>query len=69
MALKMTPEQFRERVIVGVKARIGNEPWFSGVCMDNVDDIFPDLTEAIEVALMDTMYWDAPNHGLEEVVE
>jgi hypothetical protein len=65
MALKMTPEQFRERVIAGVTTRLGKYDWFVGVCMENVDDCFPDLTEAIEVALMDTMYWDAPNHGMD----
>ena len=63
---KMTLEEFRQKVIVAVGTRLNKHDWFNGVCMDNVDAAFPDLEEAVESAVLDTVYFDAPNHGMSD---
>lgn len=61
---KMTHEQFREKILIAVKAKLEHEPWFRGVCLDDIDECFPDLEEGIDMAYCNTLYWDAPNHGM-----
>lgn len=40
------------------------EPWFTGVCIDSIDDYNDEsFDEAVEQAVLDTVYHDAPNSG------
>ncbi|VVB50628.1 Uncharacterised protein [uncultured archaeon] len=48
-----------DKLVEGVKKRIGNEPWFKGVCMDGLTDDMT-LAEAIDHATSETIYWDSP---------
>ena len=50
---------FSDKLVKGVKARIGNEPWFRGVCFDGLDDAMT-LEQAIDHATTETIYWDSP---------
>lgn len=61
----MTRDDFRAEVIRRVKSDIGHEAWFRGVCVDNVDDCYPDLEEAALTAYCDTVYHDHPTQGFE----
>lgn len=58
-------DRFRHEVVVAAGARLRKYDWFQGVCMDSIDDYYPnDFKEAVEQAVLDTMYYDAPNHGM-----
>jgi len=56
----MDLEQFRLEVASAVKERIGHEKWFRGVCMDGVNQEYPNFEAAVDLATMQTEYWDAP---------
>lgn len=61
-----TWEEFRQAVINRVKEMLHDNKWFGGVCLDGIEEFFPnDLEEAITHAYCETLYWDAPNHGFE----
>ena len=59
----MTAEEgvYVQNVVKAVKAMIGHEPWFRGVCTDTIYDSFlhgRSIKAATEIAHDDTLYWD-----------
>jgi hypothetical protein len=58
--MEPTLERFRLEVASAVKEEIGNKKWFRGVCMDGVNETYPNFKEAVELAIMQTSYWDEP---------
>ncbi len=63
----MTDKQ--KLVFDAVKNKIENEDWYGGVCIDNMPpdrDIDNDFESCVCDVLTETMYWDAPNHGLDK---
>lgn len=64
----MTYDEFVQKVVEAVKQEVGNEAWFQGVCLNDIDEYYEigDLGGAITHALYETLYHDAPNHGFED---
>ena len=58
--------EFKARVTAAVRAKLGDAPWFRGVCLDGIDEYADDFDEAVANACGTTMYWDAPNYGFDE---
>jgi len=59
----MTFAEYRAAVVESVVALYGKEPWFSGVCCDNVKMMYETnapLYKAMEQAQCDTLCWDGP---------
>lgn len=55
------------KVLEAAKQKIGTEVWFRGICMDNFpseQDCIKDFDGEVGGVVCETMYWDAPNHGL-----
>lgn len=63
----MGREEFERIVVNAVTAKIGNNRWFRGVCLDGIDEYFKrqDLQGAIDNARDQTVYFDAPYSGLD----
>jgi len=60
---------FRSEVSKAVKEQLGHHNWFTGVCLDDINQFFPnDVDEAIEYAVCETLFRDAPNHGFDLVM-
>lgn len=58
--IKEANDMFRDKVVEKVKEMIGNESWFRGVCMDDIESfiINGDLKGAVNHAYNQTLYWD-----------
>jgi len=59
--------EMQEKVIAAAREKLRHEPWFRGIsCADMPDDseIEKDFDGAVAGVVMETCYWDAPNHGL-----
>ena len=57
----------QEKVIAAAREQLWNEPWFRGVYCDDMptdEDIEEDFAGAVCAVVMETCYWDEPNHGL-----
>lgn len=61
--MKISQEEYSNKVVAGVKERIKNKSWYCGVCTDLIGYCYRDgvsIERAIEVIERDTMIWDAP---------
>lgn len=60
--------KLQKKVLQAVEARLKDEPWFLGISLDQMpkydDEIAADFNGTVDTIICDTMYWDAPNHGL-----
>jgi len=59
---------FRQHIISEVTEELANEPWFDGVCCDKISLFREDwekIDQAIEEVKADTIFWGAPNCGLQ----
>ena len=59
----MTLAEYKNAVCQGVVLRLKGCKWFKGVCMDTVKESYEagkPLSDAIDVAEMDTVNWDRP---------
>jgi hypothetical protein len=65
LMLNLSREEYREKVLAAAKAKLKDYPWFSGVCMDDVDECYPDFEEGVNAAYCNTLVWDAPNMGFD----
>lgn len=59
----MTLEEYRAAVLAGAKKELEKASWFSGVCMDDVNEFYPDVNEGVIHAIINTHYWDDPSFG------
>lgn len=64
--MELTFEQYKQEVVDLVTKEIGDKKWFRGVCVDGLQEMFPNIQEGVDLALMQTSYWDAgddPDYG------
>jgi hypothetical protein len=55
----ITQEEFRNRVAQLAREQLQHYSWFNGVCMDGIMDRYPNLIEAVDHAVFETVYYDA----------
>jgi hypothetical protein len=59
----------QEEIAQLAKLELQDRPWYTGVCMDQLLKMSDkDIQEmgtkrAVDVVVLDTMYWDAPDEG------
>ena len=59
MTRALNRADFRAVIVREVAKRLWRKRWFQGVCLDGVDDHYPDdLAGAIQRATIETWYWD-----------
>lgn len=62
--------ELQEEVVQLAKLDIQDRPWYTGVCLDQLVKMTDEdiqkmgVQRAVEIVILDTMYWDAPNEGL-----
>ena len=59
----MTLEEYRAAVLAEAKRQLQSAKWFKAVCMDDVNDYYPDVDAGAVHAIMQTHYWDDPHMG------
>ena len=66
---QMTYDEFRDTVVIIVKRRLKKYDWFRGVCLDEIKyhngAIISTLDIACEQAFINSIYYDAPNSGMD----
>lgn len=60
-------ETYKQSVVARVSHDLETTSWFRGVCTDSIRESYEaglSIEQAADIAVGDTMYWDAPNMGL-----
>jgi hypothetical protein len=55
------------KVLAAANQQIKQEAWFRGICAGHVpteQECIEDFDGSVSSVVCETMYWDAPNHGL-----
>lgn len=58
-AFQISLEDFKKEVVRQVKGKLNKFAWFNGVCLDDIEDFYPDkIKDAVSHAESESFYWD-----------